>query len=114
MIANGRGITAMNELNKFMVCDIGHISMETARQTRLQSDNNQLAITDGMKLVTARLPSLGWRIRILKTIHKKGAISLGLKESASFVDAMSAITDSCRLFSKEEILRSYREFLVIL
>ena len=50
---------------------------------------------------------------LLKKIHKKGAVSFGLEESASFVDAMSAITDYCRLFNKEEILRSYREFLVI-
>ena len=107
-------ITTMNELNKIMDCDIRHISMGTARQTRIQSDDNQLAITDGMKLVRARLPTLAWRMHILKKIHKKGAVSVGLEESASFVDAMSAITDSCRLFSKEEILRSYREFLVIL
>ena len=51
---------------------------------------------------------------LLTKIHQKGAVSVGLEEGARFIDAMSAITDSCKSFGKEDILKLYREFLLIL
>ena len=51
---------------------------------------------------------------LLTKIQKKGAVSVGLKEGECFMKAMSAITDSCKSFSNEDILKLYREFLLLL
>ena len=51
---------------------------------------------------------------LLKKIHQKGAVSVGLEEGDRFINAMSAITDTCKPFPKEDIRKLYREFLLIL
>ena len=51
-------LTSMGKDSKFMDCVIDHISIGTARQTRLQSDQNQLSVADGIKLVKERLSTL--------------------------------------------------------
>ena len=51
---------------------------------------------------------------LLKKIHQKGAVSVGLEEGDRFINAMSGITDTCKSFSKEDIRKLYREFLLIL
>ena len=44
-------IDAMNKANGYMDCSVGHVNIGTARQTRLQADQNQVVVADGIKLV---------------------------------------------------------------
>ena len=55
-------IDVINTTNQYMDCSVGHVNIGTARQTRLQADQNQVVVADGNKLAKKRLSTLAWRI----------------------------------------------------
>ena len=102
-------LRAMNAKNEYMDCTIGNVNMGTSRQTRLQSDQNELVVADGINLVKERLSTLAWRmhhdfchelfddetkqkiehcrticdLKSLQTrINRNGAVTVGLVERA--------------------------------
>ena len=132
---------AMNTSNEYMNCAIGHVNIGTARQTRLQSDQNQLAVADGINLVKERLSTLAWRMHhdfcrelfdaetkqkiehcrticdvksLLTKINRNGAVTVGLEEGECFLIATNAVTDTCKSFSREDMSRLFREYVSVL
>ena len=124
-----------------MDCAIDHVSMGTSRQTRLQASENQIVVADGIKLVKERLSTISWRLQhdfsnelfdaeakqiiehcrticdikaLLTKIHRRGAVSVGMQEGQNFLQAMSAVTNTCDLFPKDDILKLFRDFIVVL
>ena len=134
-------LTAMNTTNQYMDCAIRHVGMGTVRQTRLQEEQNQIVVADGIKLVKERLSTLAWRMHhdfanelfddatkkmiehcrtvcdvksLLAKIHKKGAVCVGLEEGEKFLMSTNAITDTCKSFSRDDLLKLFREYACVL
>ena len=115
--------------------------MSTSRQTRLQSDQNELVVADGINLVKEHLSTVVWRMHpdfcnelfddetkqkiehcrticdlksLLTRINRNGAVTVGLEEGESFLIATNAVTDTCKSFSREDVLRLFREFVTVM
>ena len=120
-----------------MDCAIGHVDMGTVRQTRLQAEQSQVVVADGVNLVKERLSTLAWRMHhdfaselfedetkemiehcrtvcdvksLLAKIHKKGAVSVGLEEGENFLISSNAITDACKSFPRDDMLKLFRDY----
>ena len=133
---------AMNTIDKYMGCDIGHIGMETVQQTtRPQLQQNQVVVADGVNLVKERLSTLAWRMHhdfsgelfedetkemiehcrtvcdvksLLAKINRKGAVSVGLEEGDNFLIATNFVTDTCKSFSRNDMLKLFRDYVSVL
>ena len=131
-------LSAMESDGKFMNTGIDHVNIGKIRQTRLQSENGQLEIADGIKLVKERSSTLTWRLNhdlsnevfdvntedliencriicdlksLLCRINEKGSVIVGLEDSKKFLKAVRDITGSVSSIEDADLIECYRKFV---
>ena len=116
-------LASMESTKTYINITIGHTNIGTCRQTRLTSQNDSLDIADGIKLVKARLYTLGWRLHhdssaelfdqevkvviencrvvsdiksLVSKIQEKGVVLVGFEKSQKFITAARTITGTIK------------------